>query len=396
MGILIVYNMLITGFDAPEEQVLYLDRVITEHNLLQAIARVNRVAGDTKDKGFVVDYVGVGHHLKKAIDIYDEKEQNEIIDTFSFPEDELHNLECSYTEIMALLEKHGLTDLTDYDAFFDVFYDEDLRFDYMQAFKKLTKCLNLVFPSQHALKFIGDYNALSEINILASKHFRDGRLSMKGIPPKLRAITDRYLESKSIDQQIEPISILDENFQKDVSKRTRTKTKAAEVEHAIRHYLEVDLDDDPDLQASFAEALAKIFQDFRDNWKRIHEELEKLRQRIINSHTEPTYGLDRKKQMPFFRSFKREIFGENEVDEDEISLLVDLTQRVFLVVERELDLTGFWESISARNKLKAEILNTLLQQSFEGLPNLFANHEKIISRVMEIAEKNNDIILYAE
>ena len=396
MGILIVNNMLITGFDAPVEQVMYLDRVITDHNLLQAIARVNRVAGEAKDKGLIVDYVGVGHHLKKAIDVYDEKEQNEIIDTFSFPKDELHNLERSHAEFMALLEAHSLTDLTDYDDFFDVFYDENLRFDYMQAFKKFTKCLNLVFPARQALEFMCDYEALSEINILASKHFRDERLSMKGIPPKLRAITDRYLESKSIEQQIEPISILDENFQKDVGKRTRTKTKAAEVEHAIRHYLDVDLDDDPDLQASFAEALAQIFQDFQDNWKRIYEELEKLRQRIINAHREPTYGLHRKKQMPFFRCFKREIFGENEVSEDEISVLVNLTQEVFLEVERELNLTGFWESISAHNKLKAGIQKTLVQSPYVELPNLMPNRPKIISRVMEIAEKNNDIILYAK
>ena len=397
MGILIVNNMLITGFDAPVEQVMYLDRLITDHNLLQAIARVNRVAGDTKDKGFVVDYVGVGHHLKKAIDIYDEREQNEIIDTLSFPKDELHNLERSHAEIMALLEEHGLTDLTDYDAFFDVFYDEDLRFDYMQAFKKFTKCLNLVFPARQALEFMADYEALSEINVLASRHFRDERLSMRGIPPKLRAITDTYLESKGVEQQIKPISILDDNFQNDVEKRARTKTKAAEVEHAIRHYLDVDLDDDPDLQASFAEALAQIFQDFQDNWNRIYEELEKLRQRIINAHEEPTYGLHRKKQMPFFRCFKREIFGEGEVSEDEISLLVNLTQGVFLEVERELKFTGFWETASARNKLKSDILKTLVQPRYVGrLPNLMSNHVKIISRAMEIAEKNNDIILYAE
>ena len=396
MGILIVNNILITGFDAPVEQVMYLDRVITDHNLLQAIARVNRVAGDAKDKGFIVDYVGVGHHLKKAIDVYDEKEQNEIIDTLSFPKDELQNLERSHSEIMALLEAHSLTDLTDHDSFFDVFYDENLRFDYMQAFKKFTKCLNLVFPARQALEFMCDYEALSEINILASRHFRDERLSMKGIPPKLRAITDRYLESKSIEQQIKPISILDENFQNDVEKRTRTKTKAAEVEHAIRHYLDVDLDDDPDLQASFAETLVQIFQDFQDNWKRIYEELEKLRQRIINAHREPTYGLHRKKQMPFFRSFKREIFGENEVDEDGISMLVNLTQEVFLAVERELKFTGFWETISARNKLKSEILKSLVQPPYVRLPNLMANRVKIISRVMEIAEKNNDIILYAK
>jgi type I restriction enzyme R subunit len=396
MGILIVNNMLITGFDAPVEQVMYLDKVITDHNLLQAIARVNRVGGDTKDKGFVVDYVGVGHHLKKAIDAYDEREQKEIIDTLSFPEEELRDLQNSHAEIMGLLQKHGLTDLTDHDAFFDVFYDEDLRFDYMQAFKNFTKCMNLVFPARQALDFMSDYNTLAEINVLAGKHFRDERLSMKGIPPKLRAITDQYLESKNIDQKIEPISILDEDFEKNVGKRNRTKTKAAEVEHAIRHHLDVELDDDPDLQASFAEALAQIFQDFRDNWRKIYEELEKLRERIKSASKEPTYGLHRKKQMPFFRSFKREVFGEKALDEDEISVLVDLTQQVFLVVERELKLAGFWESIPARNKLKADIQATLLQPAYTKLPNLLQNRAQIISRVMEIAEKNNDVILYAE
>jgi len=414
MGILVVNNMLITGFDAPVEQVMYLDRVITDHNLLQAIARVNRVEGDTKDKGFVVDYVGIGHHLRKAIDAYDEREQKEVVETLSFPEEELRNLKDSHAAIMALLEQHGLTDLTDHDAFYDVFYDEDLRFDYMQAFRKFTKCLNLVFPAQQALAFMNDYNALYEINILAGKHFRDQRLSMKGIPPKLRTITDQYLESKGIDQKVKPISILDEDFQKNIDQRSRAKTKAAEVEHAIRHHLDIELDDDPDLQASFVEALTQILQEFQDNWKRIYEELEKLRQRIVNANKEPTYGLHRKKQMPFFRMLRRELFDMDLVkdadelkvaetspryglsEDDTISHLVALTQSVSLVVERELKLVGFWESIPARNKLKAEIQKTLLQPSFVRLPNLAKRYNTIISRVMEIAEKNNDIILYAE
>jgi len=415
LGIVIVNNMLLTGFDAPVEQVMYLDKVIVAHNLLQAIARVNRVGGAAKDKGFVVDYVGIGHHLKKAIDTYDEREQKEVIDTLSFPEDELRELTASHAAIMDLLKKHGLTDLTDHDAFFDLFYDEDLRFDFMLAFKELTRCLNLVFPARQALDYMADYQALTEINVLAGKHFRDERLSMKGIPPKLRSITDAYLESKGIEVKVEPISILDEDFQKQVGKRNRTKTKAAEVEHAIRHHLDVELDDDPDLQASFAAALAAIFEEFRENWKKIHEELEKLRERIINASKEPTYGLHRKKQMPLFRMFEREIFGEGKAakatepfvvaeasvsygmsNEDRISHLVDLTQKAFLVVERELRLTGFWESIPARNKLKAELQKTLLAEEFLTLPGLVTNRAHIISRIIEIAEKNNDIILYAE
>ena len=396
IGILIVNNMLITGFNAPVEQVMYLDKVITDHNLLQAIARVNRVAGDSKDKGFVIDYIGIGHHLKKAIDSYDEQEQKEILDALSSPEEELQNLKSSHAEITELLENHGLTDLTDHDAFFDVFYDENLRFDYMEAFKRFTQCLNLVFPSRKALEFMDDYKAFSGINILAGKHFRDERLSMKGVPQKLRSITDQYLISKNINQKVKPISILDEDFQKDIDKRSRTKTKAAEVEHAIRHHLHVELVDDPDLQASFAEVLAQIFQDFQDNWKRIYEELEKLRRRIADAAKEPTYGLHRKKEMPFFRSIKREIFGENELNEDQITLLVNLTQQVFSAVKLELELIGFWESVPARNKLKSEIQRVLLHQSFTSLPNIATKRNPIISRVMEIAEKNNDIILYAE
>jgi type I restriction enzyme R subunit len=415
MGILIVNNMLLTGFDAPVEQVMYLDKVVVAHNLLQAIARVNRVSGDYKDKGFVVDYVGIGNDLKRAIDTYDEREQKEVIDALGFPEDELRELKQSHTAIMDLLNRNSLTDLTDHDAFFDVFYDEDLRFEFMLAFKNLTKSLNVVFPARQALDYMSDYQKLTEINVLAGKHFRDERLSMKGIPPKLRSITDAYLESRGIDVKVSPISILDEDFASDVGKHDRTKTKAAEIEHAIRHHLDVELDDDPELQASFAEALAAIFEQFRANWNQIYEELEKLRARIIDASKEPTYGLHRKKQMPLFRMFRRELFGATDVvakaepwavaestppygmtEDDIISKLVDLTQKIFLVVERELKLTGFWESIPARNKLKADLQSVLLAPEFSALPGLVKNRAHILSRIMEIAEKNNDTILYAQ
>ena len=159
--------------------------------------------------------------------------------------------------------------------------------------------------------------------------------------------------------------------------------------------MDVDLDDDPDLQASFAEALKKILEEFRDNWNKIYEELEKLRKRIINAGKEPTYGLHRKKQMPIFRMLKKEVFGDAELNDDDISSLVSLTQQLFNEVERELKLTGFWESIPARNKLKAEIQRTLLQPEYSTLPGLVKNRAHVISRMMEIAEKNNDTILYA-
>jgi type I restriction enzyme R subunit len=410
IGIVIVNNMLLTGFDAPIEQVMYLDKIIVAHGLLQAIARVNRVGGASKEKGFVVDYVGIGHDLKKALDNYDEREQNEVKDVLSFPEEELQELRGSHAVIMAFLKRHGLVGLNDHDAFFDLFYDEDLRFEFMSLFKKFTSCLNVVFPAKEALDFIGDYEALAEVNVLAGRHLRDERLSMKGIPPKLRAITDAFLVSRGIDVKVAPISILDEDFQKEVDSRNRTKTKAAEIEHAIRHHLDVELKEDPDLQASFVEALRRIFEEFANNWAKIFEELEKLRQRIMRAGEEPTYGLHRKKQMPIFRMLKREIFGDADTvnggmvaeppgsygtsEEERISQLVALTQHVYAEVERELKLTGFWESVPARNKLKADIQKAILQPEFAALPRITQKRAQIISRVMEIAEKNHDTIVY--
>jgi len=402
LGILIVNNMLLTGFDAPVEQVMYLDKVVVAHNLLQTIARVNRVGGVAKDKGFIVDYVGVGHHLKKALDNYDEREQKEITGCLSFPERELRELQAAHTDVMALLKKHGLTDLTDHDACFDVFYDEDIRFAFMLAFKKFTRALNTLFPAKEALAYMREFQALNELNILAGKHFRDALLSMKGIPPKLRAIADAHLVSKGIDTKVAPISILDEDFETDVKVHKRSKTKAAEVEHAIRHHIDVELDDDPDLQASFAEALSTIFAEFNNNWQKIYEELEKLRQRIKDAGKEPTYGLHRKKQMPFFRLFQSELGSLMEQHpyyagkpDERIAVLVDLTQQIYNAVERELKLTGFWESVPARNKLKAELQQVLLSAQFAKVPELVRKREAVISRVMELAEAKNDTILYA-
>ena len=76
--ILIVTDMLLTGFDAPILQTLYLDKPLKEHRLLQAIARTNRPfirdGENLKGAGLVVDYVGIFKHLKKAFEIYEEED----------------------------------------------------------------------------------------------------------------------------------------------------------------------------------------------------------------------------------------------------------------------------------------------------------------------------------
>jgi type I restriction enzyme R subunit len=406
MGLVIVNNMLLTGFDAPIEQVMYLDRVIVAHNLLQAIARVNRVGNEDKTKGFIIDYVGVGHHLKKAILHYSDKESvgvdadevDEILGCLSSETEELNDLIHAHKEVTDFVKQYGIEDLNDFDAFYDLFYDENIRFEFIQKFKSLAKAFDVVLPNPKALDYLKDFNMLSEINVMAGRHFRDTRMSMKGVSKKLRAITDEYLISKGIDQKVPPLSILDDDFLEGVSQKKRAKTKAAEIEHAIRSYIEEHISEDPELYQSLAEILEKILEENQNNWAAIYEELKKFLKHIREEETKPTYGLHRKKQMPFFRLFKKELFDVKDLTEEQISILVNLTQHLSVLLERELRLNGFWEAtkLTAQNRLKGEIQKLILSPEHSKLPNMITKFQAIISRIMEIAKANNDTILYAD
>lgn len=396
IGFIVVNNMLLTGFDAPLEQVLYLDQVLKAHNLLQAIARVNRVYDENKTCGFVVDYVGVGHHLKDALADYEEREQKEIIAALEDVSEIIGEVVAAHRKLKDFLEGLLITDQYDYDAYFDYFYQEEVRFEFLTLFRAFSQALDKLYPNKAALDFLPDFKHYSEINVMASKHFRDARLSMKGIPEKLRRIADHHLISKGIDQTVEPIPIFDQSFQEQVERRRRDKTKAAEIEHAIRHHLDTSFDIDPELYASFAEALKQILEEFKDNWRVIREKLEELRRQIGRAEkAENTYGLNRRTQMPFFRIFRKELFGERELSDEEISLVISLTKDITAMLALELQFKGFWENIPARNRLRASLQQLILSRPFIRLPDVVTKRGVIISRVLESAEKNNDVLVTA-
>jgi type I restriction enzyme R subunit len=110
VAFLCVCDRLLTGFDAPIAQVMYLDKNIREHDLLQAIARVNRTKG-TKSHGILVDYYGVSNHLKEALNIWgseDEKDIKELLEYFRDINKEIPVLEARYNRMIQLFEDNGI------------------------------------------------------------------------------------------------------------------------------------------------------------------------------------------------------------------------------------------------------------------------------------------------
>ena len=100
-----VTAMLLTGFDAPVEQVMYLDKKLTNHNLLQAITRVNRTCGANKKCGYLVDYVGITNHLKDALADYADADRDEIMASLRDKSKDIDALNTAYNEIIQFLNE---------------------------------------------------------------------------------------------------------------------------------------------------------------------------------------------------------------------------------------------------------------------------------------------------
>jgi type I restriction enzyme R subunit len=106
--------MLLTGFDAPVEQVMYIDKRLYEHNLLQAVARVNRVA-TSKQRGFIVDYIGLANHLGTALAIYTEEDAQDVRHGLKSILTELPILEERYQRLLQHFRASGVADIEPFD-----------------------------------------------------------------------------------------------------------------------------------------------------------------------------------------------------------------------------------------------------------------------------------------
>ena len=393
IGILVVVDMLLTGFDAPIEQVMYLDKVVVNHNLLQAIARVNRVYDENKHVGFVVDYVGMGNHLKRALDAYWEKEQEEITGCLLDDSELIASLKNAHDELQKVFEDKGISVYSDPDDIFNLFYDENIRMAYIAAFDRFSKALDSLYPRKEALDYLPLLSRFADINVQAAEHTRDARLSMKGVSDKLRRVTDEYLISNGIETKVEPISILDDRFFENVKNRKKRETKAAAVEHAIRHFIDVNMTEDPELYTTFAEELQRILLAFRENWEEIYKQLEELRNRIKASQNENTYGLDRQRQMPIFRKLHAFIYAKKEdLSDEEISNLTAWTKDVYGMLRVELSQVGFWNNAASVNRLRGEMLNSLTEKC-SSAGDFWKNRHQIVQEVMAWA--NDDRVMRA-
>jgi type I restriction enzyme R subunit len=389
VGILVVNNMLITGFDAPIEQVMYLDRILTDHNLLQAIARVNRVYNKNKSCGFVVDYVGVLKHLEKALAIYADEDIQEITQVVKNKSKSLDDLKSSHRLIEEFFKKHGIPNWRqDIDECVDLLVDEKIKDEFISLFRRFSRALDAVLPDPRALKYVSDLKILGYIKESARNRYRDDKLSLKNASKKIREIVEEHLLSQGIDPKVPPTPLFDDAFLEKL-KAKPLKAKAQELEYAILEHIEKHYEEDPEFYERFSDRLKRVLEEYRENWEEIVRELEKLREDMKKGReAENTFGLDPKKEMPFFGVLKMSLFGKEPIEnlrEEDIGLLLDLTKDVLSILEREITMEDFWDNYNKIKRVKGYIMNNVLLPKGAQRKLLKEKRSEIAQRIMELA-----------
>ncbi|TCZ54584.1 type I restriction endonuclease subunit R [Roseicella aquatilis] len=259
LRILVVCDMLLTGFDAPVEQVMYLDAPLREHLLLQAIARTNRVA-EGKTHGLVVDYWGDAARIGEALSMFDEEDVRPALK----PREEMVVL--MHNRHRAAIRFFDGVDLADDEACLGLLEAEDVRAAFDIAFRRFAEAMEMVLPDPRAIEepYYSDLRRLAGLRARARRRFRDERLNVRPYAEKVRALIDEALEAEGPRQLLEPVSILSPEFRAQIEALGGDPARAAEMEHAIRHEIHQLRDQNPAAYGSLAQRLEEIVNERRE------------------------------------------------------------------------------------------------------------------------------------
>jgi type I restriction enzyme R subunit len=264
LSILVVCDMLITGFDAPVEQVMYLDSPLKEHTLLQAIARVNRVFDGPKGYGLIVDYWGVSEALQDALAIFNP---GDVQGALTPKNDELPRLESRHQAALKFFL--GVKDRTDLDACVAILEPEDVRASFTEAFRRFAQSIDMILPDPRGLPYVRDFRWLGKIRKAASARYRDPSLDISDCGPKVRKLIEEAIVAEGVQILVKQVNLFTPEFDEKIGALKSDEARASEMEHAIRAEIHVKLDEDPVYFTSLRQRLEQIIEDRKA--KRIDE-----------------------------------------------------------------------------------------------------------------------------
>ncbi|MEK6544574.1 MAG: type I restriction endonuclease subunit R, partial [Elusimicrobiota bacterium] len=357
---LIVCDKLLTGFDAPILQAMYLDKRLKEHTLLQAVARTNRTHPG-KNHGLIVDYVGIDKELAKTLEQFDAQELQGLFRA----DDVERELKC--------LEQHRQTfksifvDVT-FDApsrdiiqqCLDILKDEKIRGEFDLNFRAFTKSMDFLMPDLRVEPYLKDFRLLGVIREGAKNLFNDERLSMDiDFSRKVKGLIHAHIVSEGIETLLEPLIITSVDFSQRLDEKGSDRTKTIYLEHALRASIKSFKAQNPVFFGSLQDRLEEIIKDQdrsrRDDAETLRTLLEIKKEIEQTEATAKKMGLDSAMQFAFYGSItdhKTQIHFTNQQEQ------ADLAKKIIDIV-RERAVTGWVEREDVQKEMRREIKRLL-------------------------------------
>lgn len=293
--ILIVVDKLLTGFDAPRNSVLYLDKRLKEHNILQAIARVNRLF-EGKDYGLIIDYRGIFGELNEAIDTYAALE-NEGFD----PEDIEGALTDISEEIKLLAQRHTnvwevfkeVVNQKDLEAMQRHLEPEDRRQRFYEVLSLFTKTLQLALanakfqdetPEKKIARYKDDLKYFLNLRQAVKQRFGEA-VDYSSYEIQIRNMVNKYIGADAVKQLIAPVNVfaIDE-FEHQIDSIEGDAAKADAIASRIKKTITEKMEEDPALYKRLSELIDEAIAEHRakrlsdmEYLKRIRGTLDALR-----------------------------------------------------------------------------------------------------------------------
>jgi type I restriction enzyme R subunit len=398
IGIICVCDRLLTGFDAPVEQVMYLDKSLREHDLFQAITRVNRTKKG-KTFGLIVDYFGVTKHLSDALAIYTDSDKNKLDNFLSVFRDinkEIPVLEARYKRVLHLFSDNGLNQIDDFLN--QNISDDKVEFDFAE--ECIEKAKNIKFRAElltYSKSFFdsldllfntragGDYwipaKRLGYILWRIKDRYKDETMDLKWASEKVRKLIDRHLFSLGIDTKVKQVSILSDEFKNKVDYLNKTpKSKASEMEHAIRWHIKVNLEKDPTLYGRFKDRLEMILNAYKENWEEIVKQLGELREEMAAGRKPETEGISLV-EAPFYDYLKSSLSNASESD---VNKTKELTHNLIVILRETATINNFWTDRAAERRRIEGLVEDEIRYS--GVKELSDNATELATELMKLAK----------
>jgi len=404
--IIIVKDMLLTGFDAKIEDIMYLDRPLKEHSLLQAIARVNRTYdkpykaiedGKEIEKtrikafGYVVDYFGITRHLEEALAIFDPKDIDHPMEDIDF----LFKKMLDYKE--AALRIFAGANKKDLDALMNVLKPENKRAEFDMAYRRFAIAVNALMPSHVRQEDLNDLKWLTYIRAGAKARFEpEDAIDISDCGEKAKELISEHLKSNGAYQWIKPITLFDKDF-KDAVNHGSDEAIASTMEHAIKHAINVKMKDNPIHYQSLLDRLLKILEEANLNWEERKRQLSEFIEREM-AHGEEDLtkklGFSEKRQLAIFEAVKSLASGDKVAEEveyyagdDENSQFKAIT---FAIEETILAIRvkGFKSNPTRLAEMETAIYNMLLTRFFSELG--LDGVRKLMGPIMDLAKIHYD------